>query len=389
MKKQREGVMLPNPVQPTSPTPAAGDRPQLKIAARSEPDPRSGQRATSEAIEDELSRWNGQWRRTLETVKSTLADLEQACESAIETREADVAGLVDRLVEKAAAEASAAAEQTRAQAQVEIDQLQGELTELRAAVVTLRSDLDAERENVKSAKAQLETDVAGRVRAEAERDEARAECQRQTAAAALEANSLRSESNALRAELSTARQQLDAAIAERAKLATTVQVIQQALAQGPAVNVSGLDAKPGAIPAPATDRRPDEPRTESSVTAEVPSSTSSSPADAPATLPEKHPEVAEDIKRVLEQVKDIYELDLNSGRSGTELVDSLTGSLRYARNLIVARWHRDDCDAETLFESQLAVVLDANAGISFGRHLSIAVYELRKPAASPEQDEHQ
>jgi len=121
----------------------------------------------------------------------------------------------------------------------------------------------------------------------------------------------------------------------------------------------------------------------------MPSSTSNSPADAPTTLPEKHPEVAVDIKRVLEQVKDIYELDLNSGRSGTELVDSLTGSLRYARNLIVARWHRDDCDAETLFESQMALVLDASAGTSFGRHLSIAVYELRKPAASPAQDSEQ
>jgi hypothetical protein len=379
--------MLPNPVSiptPSSTAPAANDRPQLKIAARSEQDARDQHRATSVVINDDLREWHGQWQRTLETVKATLADLERTCESAMDAREADVTGLIDTLVESASAEAAAAAEETRAQAQSEIAQLRSVMTELQTRVDALQGELDAERESVKSIKTQLEIDVAERVRAETERDEARRECERQSAAAALQVASLRSDSEALSAELTTVRQQLDAAIAERSKLATTFQVIQQALAQGPPANMAALSEGAGAALSSLADRPPQGARAENRVTA-VASLASNPPADARSILAERHPDVVEDIARVLEQVEDIYQLDLKSGRSGTELVDALSGSLRYARDLIVARWHRDDCEAETLFAYQMAVALDLKAGTSFGRHLSIAAYDLPKPAESPAQ----
>jgi chromosome segregation ATPase len=185
--------MLPKSVPTTPGAPAiAADRPQLKIAPRAQ-DARNGQQDSSVVINDELSGWHGEWRRTLETMKATLADLGQACESAIDAREAEVAGLIDTLVESARAEATTAAEQTREQAQIEITRLQQSLAEVQTRADTLQRDLDAERNSVKTLKEQLEIDGAARVRAETERDEARRECLRHVSAAELQAQRLRSE----------------------------------------------------------------------------------------------------------------------------------------------------------------------------------------------------
>jgi hypothetical protein len=376
--------MLPNPV--TVPTPpsaglSAHDRPQLKIAARSEQDAREQHRAASDVINEDVREFHGQWQRTLETVKAALADLERTCESAIEAREANVAALIDTLTDSASADAAAAVEETRAQAQVEISALQSAVTDLEARVDALQRELDTEREAARSVKAQLEIDVAGRVRAEEERDEARREAERQSAEAALKAESLRSESDALRAELAAVRQQFDAAIAEHSRLASTFQVIQQALAQGPAVNLARLN-EAGASASPGAERRSHDAGARNIVTPEPSAPAPGTPVDPRMALAAQHPEVIDDVKRVLEQVEDIYQLDVTSGRSGTELVDSLTGSLRYARDLIIARWNRADCDAEALFALQMALMLDLKAGTSFGRHLSIAAYDLPKPGAS-------
>ena len=382
--------MLPKSV-PTPPgAPAiAGDRPQLKIAPRAQ-DARNGQqdgsggiRDSAVVITDELSGWHGEWRRTLETMKATLADLGQACESAIDAREAEVAGLVDTLVESARAEATTAAEQTREQAQIEITRLQQSLAEVQTRADTLQSDLDAERDSVKTLREQLEMDGAARVRAEAERDEARRECQQQMSAAELQARGLRSESDGLRGELKIARQQLDEAVAETSKATATLQLIQRALAQGMPVNVAVQNETRSGDGAALAESRPCELRAENSSVLQPPAIGASPVADPQVALAAAHPDVVEDIKRVLEQVESIYNLDLNAGRVGTELVDSLTGSLRYARDLIVARWSRDGCDAAALFEYQMAVLLDLNVATSFGRHLSISACASRKLVASP------
>jgi hypothetical protein len=315
-------------------------------------------------------------------VKATLADLEQSCASAIDARESEVAGLIDTLVESARAEATTAAEQTREQAQIEITRLQQSLAELQTRAETLQSDLGAERDTVKTLKEQLEMDGAARVRAEAERDEARRECQQQVSAAELQAQGLRSESDGLRVELRVVRQQLDEAVAETSRVTATLQLIQRALAQGMPVNVAiQNEARSGDAEAVA-ESRPSESGAENSAVPQSPVVPARPVADPQIALAAAHPDVVEDIKRVLEQVEGIYNLDLNAGRVGTELVDSLTGSLRYARDLIVARWSRDGCDAATLFEYQMAVLLDLNVATSFGRHLSISACASRKPAAS-------
>ena len=392
--------MLPKPVS-TTPTAAAaaGDRPQLKIAARATQDAADVQPtasvviptasvvipAAAVVINDELSGFHGQWRRTLETVKATLADLEQACESAIDAREAEVARLTDTLVESAAAEAATAAEQTREQARIEIGALQRALAELQTRVETLQSDLDAERESVKSINVQLETELAARGRAETERDEARAECQRQAAAARSQVEALRSESSARSAELSVARQELAAAIAERSKLMATFQTVQRALAQGTSVDIAAQTENGGGDASALAESRKLHPENGSARDGSRPAA--SVLAEAQVALINAHPEAVEDVTRVLEQVEAIYHLDLNSGRSGMELVNSLTDSLRYARDVILARWKSEDCDAETLFANQVAVLLDVNAATSFGRHLSIAAYASHEPAAASNETE--
>jgi hypothetical protein len=88
---------------------------------------------------------------------------------------------------------------------------------------------------------------------------------------------------------------------------------------------------------------------------------------------------------VLEQVEAMYDADSSSGRSPMEVVDTLTGSLRYARDVVIARWS-GECDAAALFDRQVATLLDSKAGTPFGRHLSISAYAARRPAAAAEAE---
>jgi hypothetical protein len=378
--------MLHNRIPEAESAPAAssaGDRPQLRIAARTEPD--ASQESAVDVIGAELSSWHGHWRRTLESMKASLADLEQACGSAIDAREAEVAGVIERIVDRAAAQADAAAAQTREQAQVEITGLQARVTELQKAVESLQRDLDAEREGVKSIESRLEESLAERQRIETERDEARRELERQATAADSRIEALRSERDAVKGELSSLRQQHEVAASERSKLSAALQAVQQALSHSiSAATAPSNEGETPQAPAPmsAVPDAPIELEEKSETLAHEPAPQ----PEPPAAGAEVDPQVVEDIKRVLDQVEAIYQLDLNAGRSGTELVDSLTGSLRYARSLIVARWHRDDCDAEKVFDAQIAAVLDLSAGSSFGRHLSIAACDLRKPASPAQKD---
>jgi len=390
--------MLPESVPTPSAAPTnSGDRPQLKIAARAQ-DVRSEQRESSVVINDELAGWHKEWRRTLESMKATLADLERSCESAIDARDGEVAGLIETLVASARADATAAAEQTREQAQIEITRLEQALSDLesragalksdlateRATVKTLEEQLETDRNTLETLKGQLATDGAARVRAEGERDEARRECERQSSAAELQVHGLRSENDALKNELTVLRHQLEEALAETSKTTATLQVIQQALAQGMPVNMGVQNDKRSSNTASAADARSES---GAEIVSVQPSPVAPSVVPDPqAAIAAAHPEVIEDIKRVFEQVESIYTLDLNAGRTGTELVDSLTGSLRYARDLIVARWSRDGFDAAGLFEYHMALLLDTNVATSFGRHLSISAYASRKPAA-PAQGE--
>jgi hypothetical protein len=98
--------MRPNPLFTTgsAPTEAPASATQLKIAARGKDDVRDlAHTATSAVVTDEIRRSHGEWCRTLDAVKETLASLERTCESAIETHEAGVADLIETLVGSASA----------------------------------------------------------------------------------------------------------------------------------------------------------------------------------------------------------------------------------------------------------------------------------------------
>ena len=375
--------MLPNPLSPPVPGADAVGRPQLRLAGGTESDPQRDTSTMAAVIQETVHRSHGQWRGTLDAVKEALATLERNCESAIETQEAGVAALIDTLATNAAAEADAAVQQARTQAQAEIAELQRSLVTLHTVVERLQTDLDVARDSMKSLQSQLDVEVAARVRAETERDEARHHCQQQAAAAAAEMAVLRSESDAQKAELTLALLRLDSAVAERSKLMATFQMVQRALAQGaPEDTIPVQDLKQVVAVLPESPGL--QLRAEKSATMEVPAVAAITVTDARAILADEHPEAVEDAKRVLEQVEAMYQLDLNSGRPGMEVVDSLTGSLRYSRDAFVARWS-ESCDAETLFEYQVDLLLHTHASTSFGRHLSIAAYEARQHAAPPAQ----
>jgi hypothetical protein len=301
-------------------------------AATSRPQLKIGARTTQDVRgrTDEAYRHDHQWSRTLSAVKDSL--IERTCEAAIEACEAGVAGVIDTLLKSATAEANAVAERARAEAKIEKAELQAELRQCHSVIDRLQADL------------------------------------------------------------SLARQQLDAAIAERAKLTATFQLVQRALSTETSGELQLEDAGHDGVMwlGPLQDVRTQN----SSVIAPAPAGPPSPPvADTPAALGEAHPEAVgeahpeavgeahpeavEAIKRVLEQVQVIYEQDVKSDRSSAELVDSLTAHLQQARDVVLARANLSECDAKLLFEQQIDVMLDLMGGTSFGRHLSIAAYAAR------------
>lgn len=347
--------MRPNPLFTTgsTPTEAPASATQLKIAARGKDDVRDlAHTATSAVVTDEIRRSHGEWCRTLDAVKETLANLERTCESAIETQEAGVADLIETLVGSASAEAVAAAQQMRAQAEIEI-------AELQAVLDRQQDDLQVERDMVKSAYEQLDMERGARVQAESERDEAQLVSQQIVSATESQRQALEAEGEALRAELSLVRQQLETERAERSKLMATFQAVQHALSFAQSGDM---------VLEPLTPSRPQE----------KPADLQSRPvAEAQAPVVEPYPEAAEHVKRLLEEAEAMYWTDLNSGRPPAEVVDRLTGILRYARDLAVGRWGSDECDAAALFERQVTMLLDSKAETSFGRHLSISAFASR------------
>ena len=374
--------MLPNSVSPSTATEASAP-PQLRLAARAESHAERETTTISSVIDEVVHRSHGQWRTSLDAVKETLATLERNCESAIETQKAGVTALIETLVASAAADAAAVAQQVQARTQAQIDELQRALATVQTMAESLQTDLAVERGRVGSISAQLELEVTARVRAEAERDDARRLCEQQGAAAESQLAALRSESDALKAELARTLQQLDAAVTERSKLIATFQMVQRALAV----------SNPETVVMPVDDARADARQVEqpqplagaSNAAAEAEALVPAPVVDARITLAEQNPEAVADVTQMLEQIEAMYHLDLESGRPAIEVVDSLTSSLRYARDVVATRWNRDDCDASTLFDYQVDGLLQTHAGALFGRHLSIAAYASRQPAASPAQ----
>jgi hypothetical protein len=167
-------------------------------------------------------------------------------------------------------------------------------------------------------------------------------------------------------------------MAERSKLVAAFKVAMSVGSAGPLES-----ADPGRDGSRRTAAREEGPIEESPVVAPAPAGVGA-PAvdDFQMTLGDAHPEIVQDIKEVLEQVRAIYDLDLNADRSSAELVDSLTARLRQARSVIVGRSSISETDTIALFEQQIDALLDSAAGASFGRHLSISAYAVSGPSAS-------
>ena len=359
--------MRPNPLFTTgsASTDATAPGTQLKIAARGKEDVRDlAHTATSAVVTDEVRRSHGEWCRTLDAVKETLANLERTCESAIEMHEAGVEGLIETLVGTADAEAAAAAQQTRAQAEIEIAELQEVLDRQQV-------DLQVERDMAKSANEQLEMEHAARARAESERDEAQRVKQQIESATESRIQALRAESDAQKTDLALVRQQLETERAERSRLTATFQSVQRALSSAQSGDMAFEPVTP------ANSRSQDRPADLRPDAAPARADLQSTPAEAQAQVVEPHPEAVEHIKRLLEEAEAMYWTDLNSGRAPSEVVDRLTGILRYARDLVVGRWGSGACDAAAVFEQQIAGLLDSKAETSFGRHLSISAFASR------------
>jgi hypothetical protein len=365
--------LMPSPFSRSDSAPGAtAVRPHLRIGARTTQD--------VHVQKDEV--WHDyQWRRTLDDIKKSL--VERTCEAAMEACEAGVAGEIDRLARSAAAEANAA-EQAHAQAKIENAKLQAEMAQRQSVIEGLQADLVVERDRLKYMREQLDGEVASRAQSESERDEARRESLRVLSVAESELERLRAESHAQKAELTLARQQLDAAIADRSKLVATFQLIQSALSLRTSGELELEDTgRDGVRSAPL----PEVPIEKSSdIVPEVAGPASPPSVETSVAIGEAHSEAVDNIKRMLEQVKALYDSNVNSDRSSAELVESLTTRLRQARDVLVERSSLTKRDTIEVFERQIDVMLDLTAGTSFGRHLSIAAYAVLEPVISTQRE---
>ena len=264
---------------------------------------------------------------------------------------------------------------------VEKAELLTEITHRQAVIDGLQAELLVEREKLTRMRNLLATEVAARLRSESERDDARREVLEARSVAQSEIERLRAESDAQKAELSLAWQQIDIVMAERSKLVAAFKVVQREMSVGTAGPPEIADA--GRERAMHSSPLREEPIEKSSFVA-PPVARVRMPAvgDTHVALGEAHPETVDDIKKVLEQVQAMYDLDLKSERSSMELIDSLTARLRQARDTVSARSSVSERDVRALFEQQVDAMVDSSGGNSFGRHLSISAYALIEPTTS-------
>jgi hypothetical protein len=293
----------------------------------------------------ELARYREAWRQTLETVKATLADLESAVVKDGVEPTPSISGLVERLVAVSTAAAEAAGQQIRAEARAEVARAQAEL---------LR-----ERDDLKAISQQLDAERLTRARSEAALQDAQR--MRQQVMAAYE-----SDIASLRAELARLQRLIDS---ERAERAGIIAAIRQAVkVEGAGSNASfTTPSETTALesnPAEATIVPPAAPLIEAvAVNAErVPD-------------PDPDPALVAYARELLGKAEAMYRADVSARRNTSELIDRLTSNLRRARLMFARRMGVTDLNQTTVFEHELAEVLNTTEEPSFSRHLGIAAYE--------------
>jgi small-conductance mechanosensitive channel len=247
-----------------------------------------------------------------------------------------VSDLVHKLVAAATAEVDAAAQRTRAQAQVEITHLQRTLDQLRA-------ELQAEREKLTAAAQEL---------------------------------------TVARASTSQLMEELESERAEKARFAATLETVR--------LLVSGIDPEyqgpdPTSLPdrhtaeahdelaEPAPDANLAEFQSGDRSTAKRVLTAVAAPSDAGRVA---HDDITGHLAQLVGQIEEIYRSDLDSAQSTFEVVGRLAANLAYARDVFARRLESADGRDAQLFDRHLARLLEMRSGTPFGRDLAMA---LRRP----------
>jgi hypothetical protein len=257
---------------------------------------------------------------------------------------------VGTLTVRAEASARAAVEQAT-------EQLRATEAALRGQLATSGSALDAERETTRTLADELASERTARERAAALHAQAQASHEEALSACATRLRALEAELETGRRERAQLASQLSAEAAERAQAMTVLQSVRAALGGGEIAAVLG-----GAIPMATAATGP------------APALPSLAAVDAPA----ENPSSADCAGALLDEVEASYLRDTEETPLPSELVDRLIGHLRTARELYVAQ-----CGTETVdvFDRQLSALLNTKGSLPFGRHLSVASYEVGHAAA--------
>jgi len=313
--------------------------------------------------------------------------------------EAELSGIIDRLMTRAVAEADGALARARATGQIALeaslaaleeqirrnDAVTESLLQSEIQVEELRVKLRVECERTTAAREAHDTEQSARARAEAAYDEAQTVREQIVSAYESRLHAAHAELVAIQAEFAGLKEQLEAETAERARLVAAFRTVQQACAVAEPkadTHVARVQREPSAT-------TPGECTPEHDVTETI--QTDDDGTRAPTTSAADRrlklvassqvasvaapPHLLEYFKELFEQIDEMYRVDQRA-HSSVDVVDRLSANLRYARDVFVQRASSEGLIGATLFEQELSAKLDEVSATSLGRHLAVAAYEL-------------
>jgi hypothetical protein len=322
-------------------------------------------------LTDDTTRRHDQFRRTLDSFKTALVELEHTCEAASSgltenqpLPAAAVSDLVERCVAAAAAERDAAVERTRIEADAKIRRLQDLVDRSQELVEKLQVESQTERDKLKTALEAVDKEQAARTEAEAALQEAHATGKQIAATLNAQLHAARVELEAERTETVRLKRQVESTTSELAKLVDALQTVRRAVT---------FEESSGRTPHPS----PDAVGRDADQTPAAP--TPATPAPQPAETSQPETQAQRDlvayIDQLLGEIETIYWRDLGSHKNPSDVVERLTANLRYAYAAVVRHGGSSMSGASALFERQLMALMDAKAETSFARHLGISAYE--------------
>jgi hypothetical protein len=313
----------------------------------------------------------GQRNVPIATLRAALAEVETACNAIvgqmIETQAQSLA--VAQQASQEIAEMQSAAEATlqRARLQNEI-----EVGELRKVVERLTRDLQQQKRAQQERAQEIGHDAPERL-----------------ASYQLQVQALRAELDAARAESAELARQVDVEKAKHARLMDAIRSVRQtqpaSIGIGLAIgDVRRLPEAREMVEAPR-DQRHAASTTGATTAEERPSA--SERQDVSAAVPGKPSQPAsggsaldfdpaEYATRLIEQIQSLYDADTQAHMSFDELVNRLTGKLKYGAAAFARRV--GNSAHSQVFTDRLTAVLDEKADTVFGRHLAVAVYECER-----------